>query len=290
MNTLIPSVPRDSHAPPPRRWGRLRILAAAFLLAAAGVVATVTPAHADAYVTITDSADPVPVGTPYTYTVAYTGLRNVTDASITLTGATATVTAVTSSNPDLDCVATTGTTVACDGQTGGINNGTVTVTVLPTAAGTVTANAFFNDCCVIGTDSENTTVTAANADLGVSVAALPHLGILVPYLSYTVTAHNNGPGDVTAATLTATLPAGKTATNLSTGCTSIPGTVTCTYGAITNGASATSTFRLPIGILSLGHVTVAATRTASTPTDNNAANDSATATCTVVSIVLATCP
>ncbi|WP_439676765.1 hypothetical protein [Embleya sp. MST-111070] len=146
-----------------------------------------------------------------------------------------------------------------------------------------------------GTGSRNFTNWAAgpppaNADIAVSLTAQPHLGILVPYLSYTVTAHNNGPGAVTSATLTATLPAGKTATNPSPGCTSAPGSVTCTYGAIANGASAVSTFRLPIGLLTIGQVTVTATRTASAPTDNNAANDHASRTCTVVSIILATCP
>lgn len=130
----------------------------------------------------------------------------------------------------------------------------------------------------------------AAADIDVDLAAHPHLGILVPYLGYTVTAHNTGPDAVTSATLTATLPAGKTATQLSSGCTSSPGTVTCTYGSIANGASATSTFHLPLNILSFGHVTVTATRTASTPNDNNPANDSDTATCTVLSIILATCP
>ncbi|MFC7650586.1 hypothetical protein ACFQX6_67220 [Streptosporangium lutulentum] len=37
----------------------------------------------------------------------------------------------------------------------------------------------------------------------------------MPYLTYTLTAHNTGPNAVTSATLTATLPPGKSATNLS---------------------------------------------------------------------------
>jgi len=127
-------------------------------------------------------------------------------------------------------------------------------------------------------------------DIDVDLAAAPHLGILVPYLKYTVTASNTGPGNVTSATLTVSLPAGRTATNLSAGCTSSPGSVTCTYGSIADGASATSTFRLPIGLLNIGHVNVTATRTASAPTDPDPANDSDSSTCTVVSILLATCP
>ncbi|MFD4911518.1 hypothetical protein [Kitasatospora purpeofusca] len=123
-----------------------------------------------------------------------------------------------------------------------------------------------------------------------NLAAQPHLGILVPYLTYTLTAHNTGPSAVTSATLTATLPTGVSATNLSPGCTATGSTVTCDYGPLANGASADKTFRVPLSLFSLGHVSVTGTRIASVPTDPNPANDSASATCTVISIVLATCP
>ncbi|WP_439679311.1 hypothetical protein [Embleya sp. MST-111070] len=282
----LPSPPR-----PPGRAGRLRTLTAAFLLAVAGLLFTAAPAHADTRVQITGSADPVPPGTGYTYTVAVGNLFSIQGGSVTLTGsAAATITNVASSNPDMPCTIDTGTSVSCT-RLGRVDSDTVTVTVLPTTVGTVTASASFNDCCNTGTDSVNTTIAVpAAADIAMDLDAQPHLGILVPYLRYTATVTNNGPGAVTSATLTATLPAGKTATDLSSGCTSTPGTVTCTYGAIANGAHATSTFHLPVGILNIGHVTVTATRTASTPADNNAANDSDSATCTVVSIILATCP
>ncbi|OEJ30045.1 IPT/TIG domain-containing protein [Streptomyces subrutilus] len=128
------------------------------------------------------------------------------------------------------------------------------------------------------------------ADIDVNVTAQPHLGILVPYLTYTLTAHNTGPDPVTSATVTATLPPGASATNLPAGCTSSTGTVTCTYGSISNTASASKSFRVPLHLLSLGPVKVTGTRTASAPTDSNPANDSASATCTVISIILATCP
>lgn len=128
------------------------------------------------------------------------------------------------------------------------------------------------------------------ADIDVDVTAQPHLGILVPYLTYTLTAHNTGPDAVSSATLTATLPPGATATNLPTGCTTSTGTVACTYGAIPNGTNAAKSFRVPLSVLSLGPVSVTGTRTASAPNDPDPANDKATATCTVVSIILATCP
>ncbi|MET8825260.1 hypothetical protein ABZX40_35785 [Streptomyces sp. NPDC004610] len=128
------------------------------------------------------------------------------------------------------------------------------------------------------------------ADLAIDVSAQPHLGILTPYLTYTLTANNTGPGVVISATVTATLPPGASATGLPSGCTTATQTVTCTYGAIPNGTSAAKSFRVPLHLLSLGHITVTATRTASTPADPNPANDTDSATCTVISILLATCP
>lgn len=128
------------------------------------------------------------------------------------------------------------------------------------------------------------------ADIDVDLAAQPNLSLLVPYLSYSLTARNTGPGTVTSATLTATLPPGTSATALSPGCTAIGSTVACAYGTIAGGSASTKTFRVPLGLLSLGRVSVSATRTVSAPTDPNPLNDGATASCTVVSILLVTCP
>ncbi|WP_254407392.1 IPT/TIG domain-containing protein [Streptomyces sp. GMY02] len=134
------------------------------------------------------------------------------------------------------------------------------------------------------------TYVAPAADVDVDLSAQPHLGILVPYLTYTLTARNTGPDAVTSATVTASLPPGAAATNLPSGCTASPSTVTCTYGAIANGSSVDKQFRVPLHLLSLGQVTVTGTRTASAPSDPNPANDTASATCTVVSVILTTCP
>ncbi|MFD8359761.1 hypothetical protein ACFV25_24875, partial [Streptomyces sp. NPDC059715] len=128
------------------------------------------------------------------------------------------------------------------------------------------------------------------SDIDVDLTAQPHLGILTPYLSYTLTARNTGPGALTSATLTATLPAGASATNLAPGCTSATNTVTCTYGPIAAGASASKTFRIPLSLLKIGPVAVTGVRTASAPVDPNPANDSAAITCTALSIVLVSCP
>ncbi|WP_031161958.1 IPT/TIG domain-containing protein [Streptosporangium roseum] len=163
-----------------------------------------------------------------------------------------------------------------------------TVTAPAGAAGTVDVRVTGPGGTSAITAADRYTYVAA-ADIDVNLGAQPHLGILVPSLAYTLTAHNTGPDPVTSATLTATLPPGKSATNLAAGCTTAPGTVTCTYGTIASGASTSKTFRLPLNLLSLGQVTVTGTRTTSAPADPDPANDNASATCTVISIVLATC-
>ncbi|WP_406510602.1 beta-propeller fold lactonase family protein [Streptomyces sp. NBC_00212] len=199
-------------------------------------------------------------------------------------------------------IATATNTVTATIPVGAIPTG---IAVSPDGSRTYVTNANDNTTSVINTATNTVTATipvgaypfavafapvAAAADLAVSVTAQPHLGILVPYLTFTLTAHNTGPSAVSSATITASLPPGASATNLSAGCTTTSGTVTCTYGAIANGASTAKSFRIPLNLLSLGQVKVTAVRTASAPHDPNPANDTASATCTVVSVILATCP
>ncbi|MEV0276775.1 hypothetical protein AB0I22_10405 [Streptomyces sp. NPDC050610] len=278
---------------------RLAALLSGLLLALSGTLAIAPAAAAGPDVVDivlfgpVDSADPVQAGTSYTYDYAVTGANSEAfgvTSSVTLSGASATITGVTTTGGSCTFTATT---VTCNHGTVALDDfATTHVTVLPNAAGTVTANVTgsASDAADVN-GSQSTTITApAAADIAVDVTAQPHLGILVPYLTYTLKAHNNGPAAVTSATVTASLPPGAGATNPSAGCTASSGTVTCTYGAIANGADSAKSFRLPLNLLSLGQVSVTGVRTASAPSDNNAANDSDTATCTVISVILATCP
>ena len=52
---------------------------------------------------------------------------------------------------------------------------------------------------------------------------------------------NNGPNDAAGVTITDTLPAGVTFVSASAGCNNASGTVTCTIGALANGANAVRT-------------------------------------------------
>lgn len=222
-------------------------------------------APAPAVTAVSPASGPTTGGTPVTITgTNLTGATAITFGGTPATGVTCTATAT----------ATTCTATAPAGTAGTVD---VRVTT-PGGTSPITAA------------DQYTYQVPPSADIDVNLAAQPHLGILVPYLAYTLTAHNTGPNAVTSATLTATLPAGASATNLSSGCTTSTGTVTCTYGAIANGASVNKPFRVPLSLLSLGHVTVTGVRTTSAPADPNPANDHASATCTVISIVLVTCP
>ena len=174
-----------------------------------------------------------------------------------------------------------------------VGSAVFTFSVSPGATGTIPYEGLvYQDSSATGVEDYEGALTVGpppEADLAVTVTGAPALGILTPALTYTLTATNNGPDPVTAATITATIPSGITATNLSTGCTQSGTSISCTYGSIANTANATKSFRLPLGLLSLGAVNVSAVRTSSTPTDPNATNDTGSDTCYVVSIILATC-
>lgn len=81
-------------------------------------------------------------------------------------------------------------------------------------------------------------------------------------------------------------------TGLPWDCTYAPAThtVTCDTGAIPDGASVTRTFTANLGLPSLGTLSATAARASSAPTDPNPANDTATASCTVLTGLVTTCP
>jgi len=152
-----------THQPRGSLRRRLTILASAAALSIAGLVMAIGPAQADAVVQITDSADPVPVNTSYTYTVNIpnTGPNNEPyDVTVDLSGAAATFTGYTVSNPLLFCFSVSGTHAQCGSPVPHHPTGVITLTVLPTAAGTVTASAAVSGD-ITGTDTTTTTITGA---------------------------------------------------------------------------------------------------------------------------------
>jgi LPXTG-site transpeptidase (sortase) family protein len=128
-----------------------------------------------------------------------------------------------------------------------------------------------------GNDTASATVTGQAADIAVTKTvsnATPNLGSMV---TFTVTAHNNGPSDATGVQVTDMLPAGLT---FVVGLPSVgiytSGTGVWDIGPLANGTSAT------LAITATVNTTVAtintATRTAGDQPDSNPGNDSASVT------------
>ncbi|MGI5159362.1 PxKF domain-containing protein [Microbispora sp. CA-102843] len=155
------------------RRGRLAVLAAAS--AVFGLLAVASPAHADSLVQITGPAGPVPVDTGYTYTVDLPNSVSgdgAYETTITLSGAAATFTAAQTSDWFWACDIQ-GTTAHCWNLAMLDMPVSITLTVLPTAAGTVTASASASGNWINGTDTTTTQV-------GNPTPAFPFTGFFQP--------------------------------------------------------------------------------------------------------------
>lgn len=128
------------------------------------------------------------------------------------------------------------------------------------------------------------------ADLGVTLTGTPDPGLLSMTLDFTVKVTDNGPGNLINATYTATATSGLDVVGSSTCTAHSNSTATCSFGSLAAGGSANATFSVPIGLLDIGiPFTFTVTRTTSNPADPNPANDTASTTCTVVSVLIASC-
>lgn len=119
--------------------------------------------------------------------------------------------------------------------------------------------------------------TASSADLAVDLT--PDSMVLLPLVDYQVSVTNNGPQPLTSATVVVSLDPRATPPS-SPPCAYANATLTCTFGALPVGATATLTNRVYYDVMYTEAVLDAtATRTASTPADPVAANDTDTARC-----------
>jgi uncharacterized repeat protein (TIGR01451 family) len=117
-------------------------------------------------------------------------------------------------------------------------------------------------------------IVAAASDIAVTKSvsdANPAVGTNV---TFTITAHNNGPDDTTVLQVTDVLPAGFTfvSATASQGAY-VAGTGVWDVGVLTNGS--TATLQITVTVTGTSAVTNVATRTSTTPTDPNPANDTA---------------
>ncbi|WP_410668244.1 hypothetical protein [Amycolatopsis sp. cmx-4-68] len=115
------------------------------------------------------------------------------------------------------------------------------------------------------------------ADVKVALTATPRVG-LVARVDYVITVSNTGPATATGVRVTANPGTGRTIVS-TTGCTRSGATLNCAIATLAPGASATAKFSSEGGLFAWGPFTATAQRTASTPADPTAANDTASKKC-----------
>jgi uncharacterized repeat protein (TIGR01451 family) len=117
-------------------------------------------------------------------------------------------------------------------------------------------------------------IVATAADIGMTKTVSDPNPAVGTDVTFTVTAHNNGPNDTTALQVTDLLPAGLTFVSATTSQgTYTPGTGIWDIGVLTNGS--TATLQITVTVTGTTAVTNVATRTSTTPVDPNPANDTA---------------
>ncbi|WP_051223782.1 DUF11 domain-containing protein [Conexibacter woesei] len=183
---------------------------------------------------------------------------------------------------------TTGTTIT--GTASFTVSATATLGDVIGAFGGFADRSFFNHDTATDSRLDLTVTAPPAADLGVDLTATAR-GLLTSHINYDAAVTNNGPATASSATITTQLPSAATGISSST-CTYTSSTdqVSCPIGSIANGATTHATFRAYFGLLTIGlplHTT--ATRTASSPTDNNATNDSDSADCDAITPLLIHC-
>jgi uncharacterized repeat protein (TIGR01451 family) len=211
---------------------------------------------------------------------------------------------VTISNPGpggplaVDGVALGGTdpgdfAITSDGCTGATlavhaNPCNVTVTFTPTAVGGRSASLVVSDNALDSPQSVQLTGTGSpSADMALSLGASPNPVKFGTNLTYTITASNLGPTAASGVTVTDALPSTVQFVSLSAtqGSCSAPavnssGTVNCSAGALSNGA--TATVKIVTRVVSTARTTVTDSASASsTSFDPNPSNNTATVTTNV---------
>ncbi|WP_236725284.1 hypothetical protein [Amycolatopsis orientalis] len=284
---------------------KLRRASLLSLVAAVATIMLVAPASAlAAPPTSAVEVSPTTVQRGQTFTVTQTVYN--ADPTSTIEGGKATLYGKESSLPALvDLVSCPGA-FACDMLGSSIRGGVGTVT--PGQSKTVVFTFRVKDDAALGSvtlqhqfvgdnysfeilDGPVLTITdvPTTADLGVTLTASPR-GILTSSVEYTVKVTNAGPATASGIRVASTLGNGLRFTGSST-CSNPSGTkiVNCDFSSIATGSSGTAKFSVAAGLLTLGPVKTTAKITQSSVTDPNAANNTASSTCTAITGLLLSC-
>ena len=254
----------------------------------ATVHVTVTPvAEANLSITKTDAPDPITVGQNLTYTITVGNALGPDAASGVVVSDTlpAGVSSV-SATPSQGGPCTGTTTISCPlGTIASPGSVTRTIVVTPTVANpalsnTATVAATTADPCPATTAPRprRRSTRAGSANLALTKTDSPDPVLVGGNLTYTLTVTNSGPDAAAGVTITDTLPTGVSFVSASAGCTNASGTVTCTIGALANGANAVRTIMVSPTVANPSLSNTATRRRR--PADPNPGNNSATATTT----------
>ncbi len=247
---------------------------------------TVSATGADLSITKT-SATTVTSGASLTYTITVTNGGPQAATGVTVTDALPSgetyKSAITSQG---SCSQKKGT-VTC--SLGSLANGaSAHLTIVVTVA--ATSGTLSNTAQVSGNqtdpntanNSSTATTSLPSADLSITKTA-PASVASGGSLTYTITVTNGGPQAATASTVTDTLPSGETyqsATTSQGSCSQSRGTVTCSLGSLAYGGSAHVTITVTVTAKS-GTLSNTA-KVSGSPTDPNTANNSSTATTSLI--------
>jgi uncharacterized repeat protein (TIGR01451 family) len=222
----------------------------------------------DADLSITKSAAPSPAAVDgtliYTLVVANDGLDSAPNTVVTDTLPASVV--LLSAVPSQGVCSGTATVTCALGDLAAGGAATVTVTVRPTAEGTLDNVATVTSDRRDPDPSDNraaiSTPVEALADLAITKSVAPDVVRLDEEITFTVVVSNAGPSLATDVVVTDALPAGVafvSATADAGSCADAGGTVTCTIPRLTAGAAAT--------------ITIVTTRTSPDPIKNTATVD-----------------
>ncbi len=256
----------------------------------------VRPLTTDLTLSLTDSPDPVLVGSNLTYTASVTNRGPSQASGVTLTTMLPMGMLLKTVTPSQGTWSSAGNIITCN--FGSLTNGqraTVTIAVTPltsgnlVASGRVTGNQY--DPVPQNNVAVTTTAVSPAADLALSLDVVPNPAVVGSNYTYLVLVTNRGPSAASAVVVNQTLPAGVTfvsATASQGTVVPVSGNVVATLGTLNVGSAATVTVVARSGAAGL----YASTATASaTQADQNPADNSATVTITVakpfVSIVAA---
>ena len=239
--------------------------------------------QAELAVSVTDSPDPVKLGSNVTFTVTVTNAGPEVALGVLLTNTLPPgLTFVSAAGA---CVQN-GSQIVCDLGILSVSN-TAVVTIVATAVGLGSPNftarvaggvAEFN---LADNTAIATTTIQANADLSIGLAAFPTTGNVGTPLVYAITVANAGPNGAAGVTITNVLPAGVTISNAVAsqggGCSASGGVVICDLGSLPPGGQANVIVVVitPPGVTPL---TSTAAVGAASPDDSNPVNNFASLT------------